>query len=93
MEDLQSKNNQPDFSSLTGIMDYFHNVPFEQFQRELNDWFSKALLEKGIDPEKIQINGHPNLSSIPDLVSQIYHQAELLKTVSEFNIKPSNEIK
>jgi hypothetical protein len=93
MEDLQSTTNQPDFSTLTGIMDYFHRVPFETFQKDLNDWFSKALLDKGIDPENIQIKGHPNLSSVPDLVSQIYHQAELLKTVSEFNIKPSDEIK
>ena len=57
--------------------------PFDQFQLDLNDWFSKALLEKGIDPENIQVNGTANLSSIPDLVSKIYHQAELLKTLSE----------
>jgi hypothetical protein len=93
MEELQSKSSQPDFSSLTGIMEHFYNVPFEHFQQELNDWFTKALLEKGIDPENIQINGVSNLSSVPDLVSKIYHQAELLKTISESKINLSDESK
>jgi hypothetical protein len=91
MEELQSNTNQPDFSSLTGIMEHFYNVPFDQFQLDLNDWFSKALLEKGIDPENIQVNGTANLSSILDLVSKIYHQAELLKTISESKINLSDE--
>jgi hypothetical protein len=86
MEELQSNNNQPDFSSLTGIMNHFYNVPFEQFQKELNDWFTKALLEKGIDQQNLKLSGDSNLSSLPDLVSKIYHQAELLKTISESKI-------
>ena len=91
MEELQSKNNQPDFSSLTGIMERFYNVPFEQFQVELNDWFSKALLEKGIDLAKLDASDFPNLSNVPELVSKIYHQAELLKTLSDSKINPSDE--
>jgi len=93
MEELQSNTNQPDFSSLTGIMEHFYNVPFEQFQQDLNDWFTKALLEKGIEAKSIQVNGAANLSSIPDLVSQIYHQAELLKTIFESKINLSDESK
>ncbi|WP_259065094.1 hypothetical protein HDF24_00575 [Mucilaginibacter sp. X4EP1] len=86
MEELQSNNNQPDFSSLTGIMNHFYNVPFEQFQKELNDWFTKALWEKGIDPQNIKLSGDSNFSSVQDLVSKIYHQAELLKTITESKI-------
>ena len=93
MEELQSNTNQPDFSSLTGIMEHFYNVPFELFQQDLNDWFTKALLEKGIYHENTQVNSAPNLSSVPDLVSKIYHQAELLKTISESKINRSDESK
>lgn len=91
MEELQSNPNQPDFSSLAGMMEHFHSVPFEQFQQDLNDWFSKALLEKGIDPKNLQAGGISNLSSVPGLVSKIYYQAELLTTIYECKINLSDE--
>jgi hypothetical protein len=91
MDELQSNTNQPDFSTMAKIMEHFYNVPFEQFQQELNDWFSKALLEKGIDPQNIQINGVTSLFSLPELISKIYHQAELFQTISESKINLSDE--
>lgn len=93
MEEVQLEANQPSFSSLTEIMDHFYNVPFEQFQKELNDWFSKSLLEKGNGTGKLQNLGITNLSSIQDLASKFYHQAELLKTISESKINLPDESK
>ncbi|MDN3584563.1 hypothetical protein [Mucilaginibacter flavus] len=93
MEKSQPKKKQLDFGSMTEIMERFYQVPFEQFQQELDDWFTKALLEKGLDLQKIQDHGKSNLSSLPDLIGKIYHHAELLKTLSETQIKKSDESK
>lgn len=90
MEASQSKPNTPDFSTLTGIMERFHRVPYEQFQRELNDWFTRNLLEKGMDLSTLQQNGFPDL---PNLISSIYHRAEVLQTLSENQIKTDHEDK
>lgn len=37
MEPKQS--NTPDFSTLTAIMKRFHEIPYEQFQKELHGYF------------------------------------------------------
>ncbi len=39
--DDQSKHAVPDFSSLSMIMKRFNEVPFVQFQRELNTYFDR----------------------------------------------------
>jgi hypothetical protein len=90
MEASQSKPNSPDFSTLTGIMERFYRVPYEQFQRELNDWFTGNLLEKGLDLNTLQQNGFPDL---PNLISSIYRRAEVLQTSSENQIKTDHEDK
>lgn len=90
METQKSKPNSPDFSTLTGIMERFYRVPYEQFQRELNDWFTGNLLEKGMDLNTLQQNGFPGL---PNLISSIYHRAEVLNTLSENQIKTDHEDK
>ena len=46
------KNDKPDFSLLSGIIQRSTQVPYEQFQQELNDWFKSGLAEK-----------YPNLES------------------------------
>jgi hypothetical protein len=90
MEASQSKPNSPDFSTLTGIMERFYRVPYEQFQRELNDWFTGNLLEKGLDLNTLQQNGFPDLHN---LISSIYRRAEVLQTSSENQIKTDHEDK
>jgi hypothetical protein len=90
MEDLTPLNDQPDFTTLTGIMERFHHVPYEQFQKELNDWFTSNLLEKGMDLNELQRKGFHGL---PDFISQIYHRAEVLQTLSENQIKNDHEDK
>ncbi len=42
-------DESPDFSTLSGIMDYFHKVPFETFKEKLKEWFMKELPEKRPD--------------------------------------------
>lgn len=74
MEDLQPEKHMPHFGSLTEIMQRFAEVPYEQFQQELNDWFSQSMSDKGIDHTQLQRSGLPNLT---EMVSAIYHQAEI----------------
>jgi hypothetical protein len=88
MEDFKPLSNQPDFGSLTGIMEMFHRIPYEQFQKELNDWFTSNLLEKGVDLNDLHENGLPGL---PSLISEIYHRAEVLQTLSENQIRSDHE--
>jgi len=90
METQKSKSNSPNFNTLTGIMERFYRVPYEQFQRELNDWFTVNLREKGMDLKTLQQNGFPGL---PNLISAIYHRAEVLNTLSENQIKTDHEDK
>ena len=80
MENLKPTNNQPDFGSLTGIMERFAQIPYEQFQQELHDWFYNSLSEKGIDLQQLQDKGFANLS---ELVSFIYHEAELKQLLND----------
>ena len=80
MEDLKPNNDMHNFGSLTEIMDRFAQVPYEQFQRELDSWFYGSLSAKGIDQKQLQQLGFFNL---PDLVSAIYHQAEVLHLLND----------
>jgi hypothetical protein len=50
--DQPFENDKPDFSLLSGIIQRSTQVPHEQFQQELNDWFKSSLTEK-----------YPNLES------------------------------
>jgi hypothetical protein len=80
MENLKPQNDQPDFGTLTGIMERFAQIPYEQFQQELHDWFYTSLSEKGIDLQQLQDKG---LARLPDLVSFIYHEAELKQLLND----------
>ncbi|WP_179412695.1 hypothetical protein HDF19_12910 [Mucilaginibacter sp. E4BP6] len=87
MEELKSDKSPVDFSSLTEIMERFQSVPYEQFQQELENWFKKSLAEKGVSFADLKNSGIPNLSSLSDLVSRIYHNAELLNTLTDSSIR------
>lgn len=87
MEELKPGSNPPNFGSISEIMERFGRVPFEQFQKELNDWFMSGLKEKGIDVAELEKQGYPDL---PDLISSIYHKAEVLQTLADLKIKPDN---
>ena len=80
MENLKPQNEKPDFGTLTGIMERFAQIPYEQFQQELDDWFYNSLSEKGIDLQQLQDKG---LARLPDLVSFIYHEAELKQLLND----------
>jgi hypothetical protein len=80
MDDLKPTNSTPDFGNLTGIMERFAQIPYEQFQQELHDWFYNSLSEKGIDLRQLQDKGFANL---PELVSFIYHDAELKQLLND----------
>jgi hypothetical protein len=68
-------NESPDFSTLSGIMEYFNKVPFETFKRELNEWFVKELPEKR--PDLVKSNGDIDLpAGLQTLIDKIYKRAE-----------------
>jgi hypothetical protein len=80
MSNEKSSSGQPDFSTLSGIMEHFFRVPFDQFQQELNEWFYKSLNEKGIDLRKLNetdTTGFPE--QLKEFVENIYSQAEILQ--------------
>ena len=65
----------PDFSTLSGIMDYFNKVPFETFKKELNEWFLKELPEKR--PDLIKPDGEIDLPpGLQNLIDKIFNVAE-----------------
>jgi hypothetical protein len=78
------RSDYPSFSTLTEIMERFQTVPYEQFQQELQDWFMRSLEAQGRNAEDLAQQGFPNL---PELISNIYHQAEVMQTLSENQIK------
>lgn len=80
MDELKPKKDTPDFGTLAGIMERFAQIPYEQFQQELHDWFYTSLSEKGIDLQQLQDKG---LSNLPELVSFIYHEAELKQLLND----------
>ncbi len=87
MEDKKPHQSSPDFGTLTGIMERFVQVPYEQFQRELDDWFAESLAEKGIDLQ--QALRQEGLAFLPQLVSFIYHEAEVKPLLNDQS--PSDE--
>jgi hypothetical protein len=90
MDNLKPRKDQPDFGTLTGIMERFAQIPYEQFQQELHEWFYTSLSEKGIDLQQLQDKGFTNLN---DLVSLIYHEAELKQLLHDQSNpdEPSND--
>lgn len=91
MENLEPQNEKPDFGTLTGIMERFAQIPYEQFQQELDDWFYTSLSEKGIDvQQQLRLKG---LACLPELVSAIYHEAEVKQLLNERSIsdEPHND--
>ncbi|SEN01386.1 hypothetical protein SAMN05192574_102178 [Mucilaginibacter gossypiicola] len=82
----------PEFGSLTEIMERFKSVPYDQFQHELNDWFTRNLATSQ-DANSLQILENSGLGNIPALVSEIYHRAELQHALSEAKITTGNEEK
>ncbi|GAA4910147.1 hypothetical protein [Mucilaginibacter defluvii] len=90
MDELKPKSEHPDFTSLTEIMERFRTVPYEQFQQELEEWFTRSLAAQGRDADDLAALGFPNL---PQLISKIYHQAEVMQTLSENGIEPHEDNK
>ena len=87
MENLKPTNDTPDFGTLTGIMERFAQIPYEQFQQELHDWFYTSLSEKGIDvQQQLRLKG---LACLPEFISAIYHEAEVRQLLHDQSI--SNE--
>jgi hypothetical protein len=76
--DMDEKNNNyplPDFSTLSGIMEYFHKVPFDVFKAKLNEWFITQLPEKR--PDLIDEEGQFKLpKEFNDLMASIFLRAE-----------------
>ena len=71
----ESKNSiKPDFSTLTGIMEYFHKVPFEQFKKELNEWFKSELAEKNKLSKSAGVNTLPD--NFEGFIESIFKLAE-----------------
>ena len=70
MKTQNELSEKPDFSSLRKIMERFHEVPYGQFQQELDTWFTEGM----------QNGSNANmefLSRLKDLASSIYHEAEV----------------
>ena len=82
----------PEFSSLTEIMERFNTVPYDQFQRELDEWF-KRNLAKTQGGDSLQNLENSGLGKLPALVSEIYYRAELQHALSEAKITTGNEKK
>jgi hypothetical protein len=77
MCELSTGDPKPRFDSLAEIMEHFSKVPFEQFKKELDDWFYQSLSEKGKDLNSLNCEGVSDQLKL--LVQQIYQEAEVLK--------------
>lgn len=92
---MDAKNalpEMPEFSSLTEIMERFNTVPYDQFQQELNEWFYRNLANSQ-NADALQDLENSGIESLPALVSEIYHRAELLGALSDAKISAGNEDK
>jgi len=92
---MDAKNalpEMPEFSSLTEIMERFYTVPYDQFQKELNEWFYRNLanFQNASEPQNPETS---RIGNLPALVSEIYHRAELQHALSEAKITTGNEEK
>ncbi len=75
MESKLSNDEFPDFSTLSGIMDYFNKVPFETLKRELNYWFIRELPNKR--PDLVKKSGAVDLPvGFQNLMDEILKLAE-----------------
>jgi len=75
MEPKSTGDETPDFSTLTGIMEYFNKVPFETFKKDLNEWFIKELPNKR--PDLLNPDGKVNMPpALSDLVEKIFKLGE-----------------
>ena len=73
-------SQQPDFSSLTAVMKRFNEVPYNQFQNELNDFFDRnftSAAEK-LDPEQ-QAAALKFKNSIMQLANDLFGQADAVE--------------
>lgn len=65
----------PDFSTLSEIMDYFHQVPFETFKETLSTWFLRELPSKR--PDLVNSQGVIELPpGLVNLIDAIFKTAE-----------------
>lgn len=71
---------QPDFSSLSAIMKRFNEVPYTQFQKELNDYFDRNFTSEAekLDPEK-QAAALEFKKSIMQLANDLFGQADAVE--------------
>ena len=70
-----TNDESPDFSTLSGIMNYFNKVPFETFKKELNEWLVRELPNKR--PDLIKTNGEVDLpAGFHDFMDKILKLAE-----------------
>jgi hypothetical protein len=91
MEDLKPSNYQPNFGSLTEIMERFQSVPYEQFQSELQNWFEQNLSEQKGLKNREDLHEAPNFLKLLALISKIYFQAEVNQTLAEANIQSNSD--
>jgi hypothetical protein len=73
-------SQQPDFSSLTAVMKRFNEVPYSQFQKELNDFFDcnfTSAAEK-LDAEQ-QAVALKFKNSIMQLATDLFGQADAVE--------------
>ncbi len=70
-----SDDESPDFSTLSGIMDYFNKVPFETFKKKLDEWFIRELPEKR--PDLIKPDGEIDLPyGFHNFIDKLFKLAE-----------------
>jgi hypothetical protein len=74
---LLNRKSELDFSTLSGIMERFRQVSYDQFQMELNDWFYKNLSR---NDSNIDIDDFPDFpKEIKKLANKIFQSAESLE--------------
>lgn len=82
---MKTDQNSPvpsTFSSITEIMEHFRTVPYEQFQQELQSWFEQGLAkQRAVNP--VDRQAPPAFANLRELVSFIYHDAELKQLLNE----------
>jgi hypothetical protein len=75
MEPKSPGDESSDFSTLSGIMEYFNKVPFETFTKELNEWFLRELPNKR--PDLLNPDGKIDMPpALTDLVKNIFKLGE-----------------
>lgn len=91
MEELPASNHPPEFHSLTAIMERFQTVPYAQFQQELQNWFEHHLAKQLGLAGPQELHASPSFLNLPDLISQIYHQAEVSNLLSNAKINTNEQ--